>query len=128
MTSSANKFTYWSLLGLSPGSDNDQLKKAFKKEAKLWHPDVNSDSLNAEERFKWINEAYLVLSDPQKRLKWEAAGRPSFEIKEFHKISSASRQKQSETKSDIDNSVFSSSEKFLIILIALVIIFFLNAF
>ena len=83
MTSSLNTFTYWSLLGLDPGSDREQLKKAFKKEAKIWHPDLNSNSRNAEERFKWINEAYLVLSDPKKRFAWELAGRPSFEIKEF---------------------------------------------
>ncbi len=68
MTSSVDTFTYWSLLGVSPGSDSDQLKKAFRKEAMRWHPDLNRNNRNAEERFKWVNEAYLVLSDPRKRL------------------------------------------------------------
>ena len=68
MTASADTFTYWSLLGLSPGCNSEQLKQAFKREAKRWHPDLNSNSKNAEERFKWINEAYLVLSDPKNDL------------------------------------------------------------
>ena len=124
MTSSADTFTYWSLLGLTPGSDSDQLKKAFKREAKRWHPDLNRNSPNAEERFKWINEAYLVLSDPKKRFEWEIAGRPSFQIKEFDRPSSASRSEQSE----ISETVFNSAEKFLIVLTALLMIFLLNTF
>ena len=80
MTSIDNR-DYWSLLGLSPDSNPDQLKNAFRREARRWHPDLNKNSKNAEERFKWINEAYLVLSDPKKRFEWEIAGRPSFEIK-----------------------------------------------
>lgn len=128
MTSSASTFTYWSLLGLSPGSDANQLKKAFKREAKRWHPDLNQNSPNSEERFKWINEAYLVLSDPKKRFEWEVAGRPSFEIKEFaqHRSSESSRKSVSET--DHNENVFNASEKFLILLVTSVIIFSINAF
>ncbi len=62
---------YWSLLGLSPGSNPDQLKRAFRREARKWHPDLNGNDLNAEERFKLVNEAYAVLSDPLKRKLWE---------------------------------------------------------
>ena len=83
MSSSTGTFTYWSLLGLSPGSDSDQLKRAFRKEAMRWHPDLNKNNRTAEERFKWINEAYKVLSDPKQRFEWEIAGRPSFEIKDL---------------------------------------------
>ncbi len=127
MTSSTDTYTYWSLLGLSPGSDSEQLKKAFKREAKRWHPDVNRNSRNAEERFKWINEAYLVLSDPKRRFDWEIAGRPSFEIKEFTQIPSpSSSHKLSENSGD--NDVFNSAEKFLILLISAILIFSLNAF
>ena len=64
MTSTANH-DYWSLLGLLPGSDPDQLKRAFRKEARKWHPDLNSNDRYAEERFKLVNEAYAVLSDPR---------------------------------------------------------------
>ena len=62
---------YWSLLGVSPECDSDALKSAFRKEARKWHPDLNKNDSNAEERFKLINEAYAILSDPKKRKLWE---------------------------------------------------------
>ena len=62
---------YWSLLGLSPDSSPEQLKRAFRREARKWHPDLNVNDLHAEERFKLVNEAYAVLSDPRKRKQWE---------------------------------------------------------
>jgi len=65
MTISSKK-DYLSILGLSPDFDNIELKKAFRREARKWHPDLNKNDLNAEERFKLINEAYEYLSDPNK--------------------------------------------------------------
>ena len=62
---------YWSLLGVSPDCDSSQLKRAFRREARKWHPDLNKNDKNAEERFKLINEAYAILSDPIKRIDWE---------------------------------------------------------
>ena len=62
---------YWSLLGVSPNCDPSELKAAFRKEARKWHPDLNKNDANAEERFKLINEAYEILSDPNKRNSWE---------------------------------------------------------
>ena len=62
---------YWSLLGVSPECDSTELKLAFRKEARKWHPDLNKNDVNAEERFKLINEAYAILSDPKKRSEWE---------------------------------------------------------
>tara|TARA_B100000700_G_scaffold278654_1_gene326916 strand:+ start:686 stop:1618 length:933 start_codon:yes stop_codon:yes gene_type:complete len=62
---------YWSLLGVSPDCDPSELKSAFRKEARKWHPDLNKNDVNAEERFKLINEAYAILSDPKKRFEWE---------------------------------------------------------
>ena len=62
---------YWSLLGVSPQCDSNELKSAFRKEARKWHPDLNKNDVNAEERFKLINEAYAILSDPKKRREWE---------------------------------------------------------
>ncbi len=62
---------YWSLLGVSPECDSNELKSAFRKEARKWHPDLNKNDVNAEERFKLINEAYAILSDPKKRGEWE---------------------------------------------------------
>ncbi|MDP6208255.1 MAG: J domain-containing protein, partial [Roseibacillus sp.] len=91
MTSTA-KPDYWSLLGLQPGCDPAQLKRAFRREARRWHPDLNSNDGYAEERFKLVNEAYNVLIDPRRRAAWEgetlsgressdpfAVGFPSFE-------------------------------------------------
>ena len=76
MTSIADP-DYWSLLGLEPGSSQDQLKRAFRQEARRWHPDLNGNDPVAEERFKLVNEAYAVLSDPRRRQSWEAGDRAS---------------------------------------------------
>jgi len=66
MTTSSKK-DYLSILGLSPDFDDKELKKAFRREARKWHPDLNKNDLNAEERFKLINEAYECLRDPNIR-------------------------------------------------------------
>ena len=66
-----DKPDYWSLLGLSPNSTSGELKRAFRREARKWHPDLNGNDIQAEERFKLVNEAYAVLSDPRKRQLWE---------------------------------------------------------
>ena len=68
MTISSKK-DYLSILGLSHDFDHKELKKAFRREARKWHPDLNKNDLNAEERFKLINEAYEYLRDPNKRNK-----------------------------------------------------------
>ena len=68
MTISSKK-DYLSILGLTHDFDDKELKKAFRREARKWHPDLNKNDLNAEERFKLINEAYEYLRDPNKRNK-----------------------------------------------------------
>ena len=68
MTTSS-KSDYISILGLSKDFDDSDLKKAFRREARKWHPDLNKNDINAEERFKLINEAYEFLRDPHKRSK-----------------------------------------------------------
>ena len=65
MTISSKK-DYLSILGLSSEFDAVELKKAFRREARKWHPDLNKNDINAEDRFKLINEAYEFLSDPEK--------------------------------------------------------------
>tara|TARA_B100001057_G_C22623215_1_gene861396 strand:- start:48 stop:965 length:918 start_codon:yes stop_codon:yes gene_type:complete len=71
---------YWSLLGVSPECDSNELKSAFRKEARKWHPDLNKNDVNAEERFKLINEAYAILSDPKKRREWEKQNNKNIDI------------------------------------------------
>lgn len=63
---------YWAVLGLDPGADSQSLKRAFRAQARRWHPDLNGSDPVAEERFKLVNEAYAVLSDPKRREAWEA--------------------------------------------------------
>lgn len=63
---------HWAVLGLQPGADAAALKRAFRAQARRWHPDLNGNDPVAEERFKLVNEAYAVLSDPRRRRAWEA--------------------------------------------------------
>ena len=77
MTSSpAAPADYWSVLGLEPGADASNLKRAFRAQARRWHPDLNGNDPLAGERFKLVNEAYAVLSDPRRRQAWET-GQPA---------------------------------------------------
>jgi len=62
---------HWAVLGLDPGADADAIKRAFRQQARRWHPDLNGNDPVAEERFKQVNEAYAVLSDPRRRRAWE---------------------------------------------------------
>ena len=62
---------HWAVLGLEPGADSQSLKRAFRQQARRWHPDLNGNDPHAEEQFKAVNEAYAVLSDPQRRQQWE---------------------------------------------------------
>lgn len=73
---------YYEILGVSKGAGEDDIKSAFRKLARKYHPDVAADKKTAEEKFKELNEAYEVLGDPEKRKKydsygqnWEQAGR-----------------------------------------------------
>ena len=63
---------HWQVLGLAPGADAASIKRAFRQQARLWHPDLNGNDPVAEARFKRVNEAYAVLSDPIRRRAWEA--------------------------------------------------------
>ncbi len=65
---------YYKVLGISKGAGTDDIKKAFRKLARKYHPDVNPGDKKSEEKFKEINEAYEVLSDPDKRRKYDALG------------------------------------------------------
>jgi len=65
---------YYKILGIDKNADLKTIKKAYRKLARKYHPDVNPGDPGAEERFKEINEAYEVLSDPQKREKYDQLG------------------------------------------------------
>lgn len=62
---------YYEILGVSPDADQKTIKQTYRKLARQYHPDVNPDNAEAEERFKEINEAYQALSDPEQRQKYD---------------------------------------------------------
>ena len=65
---------YYASLGVARTANADEIKKAFRKLAREYHPDVAKDKKKAEEKFKEINEAYEVLSDPEKRKRYDELG------------------------------------------------------
>lgn len=65
---------YYKILGVSKNATKEEISQAFRKLARKYHPDVNPGDKNAEEKFKEINEAHEVLSDPEKRKKYDQFG------------------------------------------------------
>lgn len=70
----ADKRDYYEVLGVAKGASDDEIKKAHRKLAKKYHPDLNRDNPEAAEKFKELNEAYEVLSDKDKRAKYDQFG------------------------------------------------------
>ncbi|PZX56582.1 DnaJ C-terminal domain-containing protein [Algoriphagus chordae] len=66
---------YYSVLGIDKNASEADIKKAYRKQARKYHPDVNPDDKEAEHKFKEINEANEVLSDPEKRKKYDKYGK-----------------------------------------------------
>ena len=75
----AVKRDYYDVLGLSKGADAAAVKKAYRKLAKKYHPDMNPDNAEAERKFKEVTEAYNVLSDPEKRKLYDQFGHAAFD-------------------------------------------------
>ena len=76
-----DKKNYYKLLGVSKDASPEEIKKAFRKMALKYHPDKNKGDKTAEERFKEINEAYAVLSNPEKRRQYDTFGSTEFHRK-----------------------------------------------
>lgn len=70
----ADKRDYYEVLGVQKGASDDEIKKAYRVNAKKYHPDLHPDDKSCEEKFKEVNEAYEVLSDSQKRARYDQFG------------------------------------------------------
>ena len=75
----ADKRDYYEVLGIGTGASQDEIKKAYRKMAKQYHPDVNPGNAEAEQKFKEVNEAYSVLSDEEKKAQYDQFGHAAFE-------------------------------------------------
>lgn len=74
-----SKRDYYEVLGVSKDADEATLKKAYRKVAKKYHPDMNPGDKEAEQKFKEASEAYAILSDPEKRRQYDQFGHAAFE-------------------------------------------------
>ena len=73
------KRDYYEVLGLKKGASEEEIKKAYRKLAKQYHPDLHPGDKDAEAKFKEVNEAAQVLSDPEKRAKYDQYGHAAFD-------------------------------------------------
>ena len=128
MATSSQKYTYFSLLGVSSNSNSEDLKQAFRREAKRWHPDLNGNDQVAELRFRLINESYRVLKDPQKRLEWEISGKPTFEIPNPTPQKAEITFDENQERSTNGDTRFSSAEKLILGILVSFSIFLMNSF
>ena len=75
----ANKRDYYEVLGVAKTASDDEIKKAYRSQAKKYHPDLNPGDKTAEAKFKEVNEAYAVLSDADKRAAYDNYGHSAFD-------------------------------------------------
>ena len=97
------KRDYYEVLGVDRNVSEDELKKAYRKMAKQYHPDLHPGDKEAEAKFKECNEAYAVLSDAEKRRNYDQFGHAGVDGQGFSGFSV--RQSISETSSDRSSAV-----------------------
>lgn len=85
---------YYKVLGISKTASDQEIKKAYRKLARKYHPDINSGNKEAEKKFKEANEANEVLSNPENRKKYDKYGKDWQHAEEFEKAQSQQRQSQ----------------------------------
>lgn len=97
---------YYKILGLAKNASADEIKKAYRKLARKHHPDLNPDNAEAEKLFQQLNEANEVLSDPEKRKKYDQYGA---DWKHGEQYEEARRQQQSQSQSHHQGNPFGQS-------------------
>lgn len=83
---------YYSILGIPKTASTEEIKKAYRKLARQYHPDLNPDNKEAHKKFQQINEANEVLSDPEKRKKYDQYGKDWKHAEQFEQARSARQQ------------------------------------
>lgn len=86
---------YYEILGLTKNATSDEIKKAYRKLARKWHPDVNPNDAAAKIKFQQLNEANEVLSNPEKRKKYDKYGKDWERGEEYEKYQQQNRQSNS---------------------------------
>jgi curved DNA-binding protein len=98
---------YYKVLGVDKGADSPAIKNAYRKLARKFHPDLNPNDKDAKHKFQEINEANEVLSDPEKRKKYDQYGKDWKHAEEFENVNrqqqSAHSQRQQYSESDFGN-------------------------
>lgn len=89
---------YYKILGISKDATQEDIKKAYRKLARKYHPDLNKDNLNAQEKFQEINEANEVLSNPEKRKRYDEYGENWKYAEELEKQKKRQTKEQSGTR------------------------------
>src|ERR1700712_3550669 len=87
---------YYKTLGVEKNADTEQIKKAYRKLARKYHPDINPNDKEANKKFQQINEANEVLSDPEKRKKYDLYGK-DWEHGEEHEKARQAHQSRTES-------------------------------
>ena len=91
---------YYKILGISKDATQEDIKKAYRKQARKYHPDLNKDNPNAQEKFQEINEANEVLSNPEKRKRYDEYGENWKYAEELEKQKKRQTKEQSGTRED----------------------------
>ena len=82
---------YYAVLGVKKDATEKEIRQAFRRLARQYHPDVNPNNKEAEEHFKEINEAYEVLSDPEKRQRYDEMGADWERYQQYQQAPTAGR-------------------------------------